>query len=257
MWNERLSSRQFLCTYTRRETVVAVFSQSLPEVLVKLVSSGVALCQPLIFHPWQKLHDSMVPRKDWWTASSKMLINTLFLYRSLSFFTNKCSFNLARPRRPSSSSTFSSSSFFCRGYGYTWHLQFNSPPPPIKGGGGGGGRCENNSKWDSNTKSSRPCHFWSHRYKCTRVWKQIKGMVNVFFCLCAALDLPTLVVLPQGIVQAPAPEAKSMGHNTRRIRGTKHSREELVFQHFGGEKKKNDVHAHVGGRQRIHRSTPD
>lgn len=135
MWNERLSSRQFLCTYTRRETVVAVFSQSLPEVLVKLVSSGVALCQPLIFHPWQKLHDSMVPRKDWWTASSKMLINTLFLYRSLSFFTNKCSFNLARPRRPSSSSTFSSSSFFCRGYGYTWHLQFNSHPTPIKGGG--------------------------------------------------------------------------------------------------------------------------
>lgn len=231
MWNERLSSRQFLCTCTRGETVVAVFSQSLPEVLVKLVSSGVALCQPLIFHPWQKLHDSMVPRKDWWTAGPKMLINTLFYIEAFHFSPTNTALTLSvRPPSPSFLLLLLSLQrlwlHLTSAIQFPHHHHHLHHPYPIKSGGGKKDR-QNNSKWDSNTVSSRPCHFWSHRKKHTRVWKQIKGIGNGF--LGALLSTFPLWSSTRNRSSAPrlrlSPRGKTLSWRAH-------------FQHFDKKKKK-------------------
>lgn len=122
----------------------------------------------LIFHPWQKLHDSMVLWRSWWTASSKMLINTLFYIAAFHFSPTNTALTLSvsTPHPPTPPPTLPPVS--CRGYGYTDIC--NSIPLHMKD------ICENSSKLDSNTPSSCPCHFWSHRYK--QRMKANKSMVN-------------------------------------------------------------------------------
>lgn len=82
MWNETLSSKQFLCTYRTRRDYNSCISWVLD---CETLSSATLLHGLLIFHPRHKLHDSMAPWKSWRTAGSKILINTV-LCRSLSFF---------------------------------------------------------------------------------------------------------------------------------------------------------------------------
>lgn len=208
MWNERLSSRQFLCTYHTMRDCSGCISRVLTWVLVKLVSSAVPLCWPLIFHPWQKLHDSMVLWKNWWTASSKMLINTLFYIAAFHFSPTNTALTLSVA--PHSAAEVRAV--------LTSAIQF--PPSPIQHKKD---ICENSLKWHSNIVSSCPCHFWSHQYG--QSMKANKRMVNDFQ-RCAWPSNYTSAC-PRG--NAPVlPEAKSARQNTYRI-PDKCSHKELVF----------------------------
>lgn len=102
-----------------KETLSWLYFSVFTSVPVELVSSAVPLCQPLIFHPWQKLHDSMVLWRNWWTASSKMLINTLFYIAAFHFSPTNTALTLSVPPP-----------FCCRGYGYTDLCNSVSTPTP-------------------------------------------------------------------------------------------------------------------------------
>lgn len=158
----------------------------------------------------------MVLWKNWWTASSKMLINTLFYIAAFHFSPTNTALTLSVAPLSTTEVIW-----------LYWHLQFNSHPPQhtpyCKKKKRERDICENDLKWDSNAASSCPCHFWSHRYR--QAMKANKRTVNDFQCCAWPSDYTS--ACPRGNTPA-LPEAKSTRRNTYRM-PDKCAHEELVF----------------------------
>lgn len=133
----------------------------------------------------------MVLWRNWWTASTKKLINTLFYIAAFHFSPTNTALTLPAPHPPPPSAAEVMALL-------TYAIQFNPPQKKTI--------VENNSGRDSNTASSCPCHFWSHWYK--QSMKANKRMLNDFQCCAWPSDYTS--ARPQGNTRV-LPEASPPG----------------------------------------------